>query len=97
MPMPENVKAAAILGAFQGTNAAVLCSTPVDVWGYSVWNGQSTVQNAGVGQTTSSVLTLPFATGHSDVATYGYKVSQLCGQVTHTNMSMIVWYTAYQQ
>lgn len=97
MPTPQNIKAGAVIGAFQGTNPVLISSTPVDVWGWSVWNGESSVQKAGISETTSSVLTLPYAAGHSHVPGYGYKVNSLAAKVDHTNSAIFVFYTPYQQ
>lgn len=97
MSTPKNIKGGAVIGALHGTGTVTISTTPVDVWGWSVFNGQSTVQNAAIGATTNAMFTSPYAAGHSQVSSFGYKLDSLVFQVTHTNMSALVFYTPYQQ
>jgi hypothetical protein len=97
MPLPKDIEVAAVAGIAVGTSGVQLTSTPVDVWGYSVFNGESTVKGASIAPAQNQLFPLGFAAGHSHVPSYGYKVNELWGQVTHTNMTILVYYTPYQQ
>lgn len=93
----DNVSAAALLGVVSATASTLLVSTPVTVWGWTVFNNAGSTQSAGVGVTTNTVLTNPYVSGTTSVPSYGYEVASLAAKVDHTNMSLFVFYTPYQQ